>query len=39
MLVISSPRPISFIVAAKSYRRPIIGHLARWAGAIPVERP
>ena len=28
-----------FIIAAKSYNKPIIGHLAKWMGAIPVERP
>ena len=33
------PRPINFVAAAKSMRRPIIGHLLKGAGAIPVERP
>lgn len=32
-------RPISFIAAAKSCRRPFIGSLIRGTGAIPVERP
>lgn len=38
MLIATCPREISFIIAAKSYRRPIIGHIARAIGAIPVER-
>lgn len=33
------PRPISFIAAAASVRRPFIGHLLNASGAIPVERP
>jgi len=32
-------RPISFIAAAKSCRRPFVGALIRGTGAIPVERP
>jgi len=32
-------RAVSFIVAAVSMRRPIVGHLARACNAIPVERP
>lgn len=32
-------RPISFIAAAKSCRRPLVGALIRGSGAIPVERP
>jgi 1-acyl-sn-glycerol-3-phosphate acyltransferase len=39
MLISTCNRPISFIIAAKSYRRPIVGHFARALGAIPVERP
>jgi 1-acyl-sn-glycerol-3-phosphate acyltransferase len=39
MLVATSPRPIHFIIAAKSYRRPLIGFIAKLLGAIPVERP
>lgn len=30
------PRPISFIAAAKSMRRPIVGDLLHASGAIPV---
>lgn len=33
-----SNRRISFLIAGKSYRRPIIGLLSRLTGAIPVER-
>lgn len=32
-------RPISFIAAAKSCRRPFVGAMIRGTGAIPVERP
>lgn len=32
-------RPISYIAAAKSCRRPFIGALLRGSGVIPVERP
>lgn len=32
-------RPISFIAAAKSCRRPFLGAVIRGTGAIPVERP
>ena len=39
LLVNAVPRPISFIAAAKSARRPIIGQLINASGAIPVERP
>jgi 1-acyl-sn-glycerol-3-phosphate acyltransferase len=39
MLIYSSPRPVRFIIAAKSYRKPIIGHFAKWLNSIPVERP
>lgn len=39
MLVSLVNRPVSFIMAAKSVRRPIIGHIARAIGVIPVERP
>ncbi len=32
-------RPISFIAAAVSCRRPFIGSIIKGTGAIPVERP
>lgn len=34
-----SPRPISWLIAAKSYRDPTIGRFAKAQRAIPVERP
>jgi glycerol-3-phosphate O-acyltransferase/dihydroxyacetone phosphate acyltransferase len=34
-----SPRPISWLIAAKSYRDKTIGRFARAQRAIPVERP
>lgn len=33
------PRPVSFLIAAKSYRDKLIGPLARAQRSIPVERP
>lgn len=33
-----TPRIISFVSAAKSMRRPIIGHVIRMVHAIPLER-
>ncbi|ODV65029.1 hypothetical protein HYPBUDRAFT_114611 [Hyphopichia burtonii NRRL Y-1933] len=33
-----SNRRISFLVAAKSYRRKFIGTMSKWCSAIPVER-
>lgn len=36
--VASSQRPVKFLMAAKSYRRPVIGHFGRWLKCIPVER-
>jgi 1-acyl-sn-glycerol-3-phosphate acyltransferase len=39
ILIYASDRPISFIIAAKSYRKPFLGLLSRAIGAIPVERP
>lgn len=33
-----SHRRVSFLIAGKSYRRPLIGFLSRVTGAIPVER-
>jgi glycerol-3-phosphate O-acyltransferase/dihydroxyacetone phosphate acyltransferase len=31
-------RPVHFIAAAKSMRRPLVGQLLAAAGSIPVER-
>eukprot|EP00736_Rhodelphis_marinus_P008280 Rmarinus@m.27315 len=39
LLVSEVDRPVSFLIAKKSLRRPIIGHLARALHAIGVERP
>ena len=39
MLISIIPREVSFIMAAKSTRRPVIGHLARLMHVVPVERP
>ena len=39
MLVSIIPREVSFIMAAKSVRRPIIGDLAKLINVVPVERP
>jgi len=39
MLIYSCDRQISFIIAAKSYKKPVIGFFAKAIGSIPVERP
>jgi len=39
LMISSFPRKLGFIVAAKSYRRNVIGHLSKAIHAIPVERP
>lgn len=39
MLVSIVPREVSFIMAAKSVRRPVIGHIAKMINVVPVERP
>lgn len=38
-LVRASFGQVGFLIAEKSWNRPIIGHLARLAGAVPVARP
>lgn len=38
LLIRTTPRTINFISAAKSMKRPVIGPLIRWSGAIPLER-
>lgn len=38
-LVASTPRPISFMIAKKSYDRPYIGDVAKALCAVPVQRP
>ena len=32
-------RQVRFITAAKSHRKPIVGHFSKALGGIPVERP
>ncbi|CEM05710.1 unnamed protein product [Vitrella brassicaformis CCMP3155] len=39
MLIGKMPRDVSFLVAAKSFHRPVIGMLCKGAGCIPVKRP
>eukprot|EP00735_Rhodelphis_limneticus_P011225 TRINITY_DN4297_c0_g1::TRINITY_DN4297_c0_g1_i1::g.7943::m.7943 TRINITY_DN4297_c0_g1::TRINITY_DN4297_c0_g1_i1::g.7943 ORF type:complete len:661 (-),score=124.27,sp/Q9P7P0/YOL4_SCHPO/33.22/2e-84,Acyltransferase/PF01553.16/3.5e-14 TRINITY_DN4297_c0_g1_i1:59-2041(-) len=39
LLVSEVDRPVSFLIAMKSLRRPVIGHLASALNAIGVERP
>ena len=39
MLMSTSPKPLSFLVAEKSWRRRIIGDFAWAMGAVPVSRP
>jgi len=39
LMNISVPRKLGFIIAAKSYHKAIVGHFAKAAHAIPVERP
>lgn len=36
---ISTPRrPVKFLIAGVSYRKPVIGHVAKLMNTIPVER-
>ena len=39
VVLISNPRKVSFLVADKSLRTPIIGHFGKAIGSIPVVRP
>lgn len=39
ILIITNPHNVGFLIAEKSFKKPIIGDLARAAGAIPVARP
>ena len=39
VILISNPRKVSFLVAEKSYHKPIIGHFSKAVGSIPVARP
>lgn len=39
MIVNVVPREVSFIMAAKSVRRRVIGDIAKLINVVPVERP
>lgn len=39
IMMVSSPLPLGFLVAAKSMDKPIIGHFSKAIGSIPVSRP
>src|SRR3990170_7066174 len=39
LLIAAIPRQLVPLAKAPLFRLPLIGALARWAGAIPVERP
>ena len=39
VILISNPRTFGFLVAEKSYNKPIIGHFAYAVNSIPVARP
>eukprot|EP01066_Platyproteum_vivax_P006956 Platyproteum_vivax@DN2596_c0_g1_i1.p1 len=39
MLISKLPRQVSFLIAASSMKRPIVGDLAHFLNCIPVERP
>lgn len=39
VVMMTSPRKVGFMIAEKSWHLPIVGHLARIMGCIPVVRP
>ncbi|KAG7389684.1 hypothetical protein PHYPSEUDO_009845 [Phytophthora pseudosyringae] len=39
VVMMSSPRKVGFMIAEKSWHLPVVGHLARIMGCIPVVRP
>lgn len=39
IILVTTPLQVGFLVAEKSYKKPIIGHFARAVGSIPVSRP
>ncbi|CAH0514928.1 unnamed protein product [Peronospora belbahrii] len=39
VVMMTSPRKVGFMIAEKSWHMPIVGHLARIMGCIPVVRP
>eukprot|EP00602_Paraphysomonas_sp_CaronLab_P007148 CAMPEP_0185032692 /NCGR_PEP_ID=MMETSP1103-20130426/20972_1 /TAXON_ID=36769 /ORGANISM="Paraphysomonas bandaiensis, Strain Caron Lab Isolate" /LENGTH=564 /DNA_ID=CAMNT_0027568675 /DNA_START=349 /DNA_END=2043 /DNA_ORIENTATION=- len=39
IMLVTNPHKVGFLVAEKSYNKPIIGHFAKAVGSIPVTRP
>uniref|UniRef100_A0AAV1VGP2 Phospholipid/glycerol acyltransferase domain-containing protein n=1 Tax=Peronospora matthiolae TaxID=2874970 RepID=A0AAV1VGP2_9STRA len=39
VVMMTSPRKVGFMIAEKSWHMPVVGHLARIMGCIPVVRP
>ncbi|RLN92818.1 hypothetical protein BBJ28_00018729 [Nothophytophthora sp. Chile5] len=39
VVMMTSPRKVGFMIAEKSWHMPVVGHLARVMGCIPVVRP
>ena len=39
VILVTNPHKVGFLVAEKSYHKPIIGHFAKAVGSIPVTRP
>ncbi|KAG2760399.1 hypothetical protein JG687_00009398 [Phytophthora cactorum] len=39
VVMMTSPRKVGFMIAEKSWHLPVVGHLARIMGCIPVVRP
>jgi glycerol-3-phosphate O-acyltransferase / dihydroxyacetone phosphate acyltransferase len=39
VILVTNPHKVGFLVAEKSYNKPLIGHFAKAVGSIPVTRP
>lgn len=39
VILVTNPHRVGFLVAEKSYKKPLIGHFAKAVGSIPVTRP
>lgn len=39
IILVTTPLKVGFLVAEKSFNKPIIGHFAKAVGSIPVSRP
>lgn len=39
LILVTTPLKVGFLVAEKSFKKPIIGHFASAVGSIPVSRP